>query len=393
MPPFVPAEAGFGSSVPSAAPAGTVGGPDDPQPIVLPAYPQGPLSPRDIILGRPLEPRQVITTYSPDEYEQLVKEWAQDGLGTQYAVVRRASGAGDMGRDVLGFVGAAVDTSPYDNYQCKHYRAPLAPSDVWVELGKVCWYTYRNEYRVPRFYYFVAPHGVGPKLQRYLEEPDRFRGDFLAQWDAHCKDGITSGTSIALDGALRAYVEAFDFHIFRAVDPDDLIAQHAQTRWHATRFGGGLRKARIAVDAVPGEVRPHEARYVRHLLAAYGSHLGTPVERPDALAPHDRLARHFGRQRVAFYRAASLRQFERDTMPHDAGFIALMDEIHDGVVDVCEDEHADGFARVKAVAQAAQALHPSSYALVDHLRTDDKVGICHHLANDDRLCWCPDAGA
>lgn len=75
-------------------------------------------------------------------------------------------------------------------------------------------------------------------------------------------------------------------------------------------------------------------------------------------------------------------------MPHDEGFIALMGEIYDGVIDVCEGEHADGYERLRAVVQTAVQLHPSSYALVDYLQIADKAGICHHLANDDRLCWC-----
>lgn len=98
-------------------PESTRGEQDGLDPIERSAYPSGPLSPRDILLGRPLNPRQVIATYSDDEYEVFVKEWASDGLGAQYAVVRRASGAGDMGRDVLGFVtpdlGSRGDS--YDN--------------------------------------------------------------------------------------------------------------------------------------------------------------------------------------------------------------------------------------------------------------------------------------
>ena len=58
-------------------------------------------------------------------------------------------------------------------------------------------------------------------------------------------------------------------------------------------------------------------------------------------------------------------------------------------MDVCDGAHANGYERVKAVVQAARNLHPSSYVLVEYLHTEDKAGICHHLANDDRLCWCP----
>lgn len=371
-----------------ASPGDSGIGPDDLSPIVLPAYPLGPLTPRDILLGRPLDPPRVIGTYSDEEYEVFVKEWAQDGLAARYAVVRRASGSGDMGRDVLGFVTPDLASSPYDNFQCKHYRGALAPSDVWIEIGKVCWYTFRGDYRVPRAYYFVAPRGVGPTLQRYLEDPDRLRREFIANWEGHCATSITRGTTIGLDGDFRRYVDAFDFRIFKAVDPDELVAQHATTRWHAARFGGGLRP-RPPAEMPPETLQTHETRYVRQLLDAYADYLGIDVSTVDALSGHRSLIRHFTRQREMFYQAASLRQFERDTMPHDEGFLGLMEDIYDGVVDICEGDHANGYVRLGEVIRTAVLLNPSSYALVEYLHTADKAGICHHLANDDRLSWCP----
>ena len=46
--------------------------------------------------------------------------------------------------DVIGIV--EEDGAVWDNYQCKHYEKPLTPSDVWVELGKLCYYTMVGEY-------------------------------------------------------------------------------------------------------------------------------------------------------------------------------------------------------------------------------------------------------
>lgn len=328
----------------------------------------------------------MIASYSDDEYENFVKEWALEGLGQRYAVVRRASGAGDMGRDVLGFVTPDLDTSSYDNYQCKHYRGSLAPSDIWVEIGKLCWYTYKQEYRVPRAYYFVAPEGIGPTLQRLLENPEKLRTGFLAQWEKHCATGIASGVRIPLNADLLHHINAFDFRIFKSVDPDELIEQHAATRRHAARFGGGLR-ARPPAEPPPPDVKPNEMRYVRQLLDAYGNHLNTTIE--DANSIGDALlVKHFSRQRQRYYRADSLRRFERDALANTENFASLMNEIYDGVVEISEDDHESGYECVRAVTDAASQIHPSSYALVDHLQTADKQGICHHLANEDRLHWC-----
>jgi hypothetical protein len=209
----------------------------------------------------------------------------------------------------------------------------------------------------------------------------------LAQWDKHCAAGITSGANIPLDDDLLRYITAFDFRIFKSVDPDELIEQHTSTRWHAARFGGGLQP-RPPAQAPPQTIMPHELRYVRQLLDAYGDHLGIVINDSDSIGDTS-LVNHFSRQRERFYRADSLRRFERDSLPNSESFAALMNEIYDGVVEISEDDHESGYQCVRAVTDAASQLHPSSYALIEHLQTADKQGICHHLANDDRLHWCP----
>src|SRR5690606_19269926 len=129
-----------------------------------PPAPERPLSPREIILGQRILPERAIGTYDGDEWERFVREWAYEGLATEYTTVFRAAGAGDKGRDVVAYVTEDPRTSPYDSYQCKHYDHALAPNEIWIELGKLVWYTFQGDYRVPRRYYFVAPKGPGPLL-------------------------------------------------------------------------------------------------------------------------------------------------------------------------------------------------------------------------------------
>jgi hypothetical protein len=52
----------------------------------------------------------------------------------------------DKGCDVVGI--PQVGSLEWANFQCKHYDHPLMPSEVWVELGKVCFYTYIGDYSV-----------------------------------------------------------------------------------------------------------------------------------------------------------------------------------------------------------------------------------------------------
>ena len=73
-------------------------------------------------------------------------------------------------------------------------------------------------------------------------------------------------------------------------------------------------------------------------------------------------------------------------------FDALQEEVFQGVVDVSEASHATGFDRMRAtVAQAAQ-VSSTSNPLALATRVQDRQGICHQLANDDRLTWTPTDG-
>ncbi len=159
-----------------------------------------------------LSPRQIVSAYDAGQWEEFINEWTQ-GLKSEYAQVQRFSGAGDKGRDVVGFLGVPVSSSAWDNYQCKHYKRPLNPSDIWIELGKLCYFTFVGDYTIPRKYRFVAPNDVGPKLKDLLLKPNELRNEFIANWAEHCAKEITDTKPIPLEGKLLEHVNQFDFSI------------------------------------------------------------------------------------------------------------------------------------------------------------------------------------
>jgi hypothetical protein len=106
------------------------------------------------------------------------------------------------------------------------------------------------------------------------------------------------------------------------------------------------------------------------------------------LKPHETLNRDFLRQRERFYYAEALRNFARDTVP-EGTFESLQDEIYYGVVEICEGLHANGFERMKATIAHATQIAATSNPLAPATKTQDRQGICHQLANDDRLTWVP----
>lgn len=356
------------------------------EPIPPPSR-SGKLTNQQILLGQRHDPIEVLKIYTADEWEQFIREWA-DNLRERYTQVRRASGAGDKGRDVIGYVEAVNSGGPWDNFQCKHYDHALYPSDIWKELAKLCYYTFEKKYSVPRAYYFAAPQGVGPEVLGLLENPENLRSGLIANWEKGNLLTI-SRKEIRLERELREYVVAFDFGIVQDLPPSKIIEEHRQTRFFAARFGGGLVRLPPDKADVPVEIAEHESRYVEQLLNAYGDHLSSYLATPADLLAHPKLKKHFDRQRTHFYLAELLRNFTRDNIPEDGCFERLQEAIYDGVVDTAEGDYADGFERLKKTIEVARAIQIDSHPLKECLEGYHRSGVCHQLANASRLTWVP----
>ena len=341
-----------------------------------PAEP-APASASTVQVGVPVPPIERIRLFSPDQWEDFVCEWA-DSLRSQYSNVERCGGAGDMGRDVIAFHKDAPDL--WDNYQCKHYRNPLTPTNVWIEFGKLVYYTKKSEYSWPSSYFFVAPRGVGTTLSKLLKDPEKLRSELKSKWDKYCKYKITEEGPVVLDSSLAQYVETLDFSIFRAVQPHRMIDEHAKTRWHLARFGGGIPK-RPPIKGPPATPAKAELNYVAKLLEAYAEHTGIDVGSHEAIPSSD-LHDHFSESRNQFYSAESLRVFSRDTLPLGE-FEKLQEEFRGGIMDEIRSDHSDGYRRVIAVVKLARQLQVSAHALIAALTLLDRAGICHQLANDN----------
>ncbi|MFN5609130.1 MAG: hypothetical protein ACK48E_05175 [Holosporales bacterium] len=226
--------------------------------------------------------------------------------------MQRFSGAGDMGVDVAGFADDKRLEGKWDNFQCKHYDHAIAPSDVWVEFGKVIWYSFNHHYTVPHRYYFVSPRGAGTKLSRLLSNATKLREELIANWDKHVKKVITNMQEVPLDAALRAYVDGFDFTIFNVKTGLQLVGDHRTTPFHAARFGGGLPQRPLA-DKPPTAIASSESLYVTQLLGAYGEHTSTIMTDPSAI-PQPDLKKHFLRQRESPFTKVSVNQFHLAAM-------------------------------------------------------------------------------
>jgi hypothetical protein len=212
------------------------------------------------------------------------------------------------------------------------------------------------------------------------------KSQLIANWDKHCKQGITDTQDTNLTGELKIYLETFDFSIFKALSVVKMIAVHSKTPYYIRRFGSAHIPARPKPDLPPDTVQATESRYVQQLLQAYADYLKVPVNDVKDLAQWPEIEQHFNRAREVFYHAESLRNFARDSV--DAGmFDAVRDEIYHGCVDTYEMSYPDGLARIRSTIIQAGNLSPNCNALCVRVQIQDKHGICHHLANNDRFIW------
>jgi hypothetical protein len=182
-----------------------------------------------------------------------------------------------------------------------------------------------------------------------------------------------------------AFIEGADFSRFGTVELHELVEAHRLTRWHSVRFGVSLPD-RPAAPMPEEQPAAAEQLYLAKLLAAYTERHGQQFT-PQMASGHQTIGTHYLRQRIAFYSAEALRLFARDSVP-EGTFDRLQGEILDGVVDVHERDHADGLVRLAAVTQAAHSLAITANGLLPVVEIRDRTGICHQLANDDKLSWC-----
>ena len=342
--------------------------------------------------GLPVPPIRLLEVMSPDDWEIFTEEWLsyQKDSGS-YQSIRRYSGPGDLGLDVVAFTDEIGFAAEWDSYQCKHYDHALTPEDVCSEIGKIIYHSFlrtppfNQKCSVPRSHVFIAPRGVGITVGRWLKDADTFKKEVLKRWEKQCVSKLGKGISAPLEGELLSYIEAFNFEIFSDRTGVELIAEHSKTVFHAPRFGGGL-PSRGATPKPPEDPSDHESIYLRKILEAYGEHLGKSVQSATDIAGESKLSDHYNRQRVLFYSAEALRNFARDRTPLGT-FSSLQEDVYNGVIDVCESDHDSGLVRLRATISTAGSIDVSGNGLASVTRVADKQGVCHQLANDARLNW------
>lgn len=340
-----------------------------------------PVSAAALLVGPRLTPTKHIWFYSAAEWEGFILEWA--GLLPDYASVQQFGGANDRGIDIAGLLTELRLDGAWDCYQCKHYARPLEPADARVEILKIFCGVINAHYKMPRKYRFLAPQGCGPTLRRLLSSPSKLKADFLDNLDPTkplCRDLASE----MLQRVRRQAIQS-DFSIFGEEDIGNVIVTHQQSHNHLIRFGGQL-PSRPEPESPPSSPEQHETRYVEQLIETYNERFPGNNFSHELATASSETSEHYLRQREAFYSAEALRVFARDSVP-EGTFAALQQELYDGVIEICDRIYSNGFERLTSVLATAGALNFTANALITVTEQRDRKGICHQLANEDRLTW------
>ncbi|MBN3761975.1 ABC-three component system protein [Burkholderia sp. Ac-20365] len=340
-------------------------------------------------VGLPVAPLARLAQFSAADFERFTLEWATDYLAKQTQVfeVQSRGGSGDKGRDIIVWLDAA-NKAPrrWQLYQCKHYDAKLGLSKAGIEIAKVLYYTHIGDYTPPESYYFVTHKGVTSPFQDLLDSPESLKKEMVDTWDTYSKS-ITSTKTITLSPELETHISNFDFSIFAAKQPHDLLAEHAQTKYHLMVFGAPLVN-RPPPPPPPSTVAAIEAKYIEKLYRVIGHDIGITVGDAADFEDSQYHSRMFARSRLTFYSAEGLKEVARDQMADQQFFDTLLDEFCDGLYYQYTEPSGSPIDRLKATVRAAQNIQLGSHPLEPHVTSKDREGMCHQMANEDRLDWC-----
>lgn len=196
---------------------------------------------------------------------------------------------------------------------------------------------------------------------------------------------LVQGVDEEILARIRELATTTDFSKFKSVELHDALEVHQASSRHLARFGGHLPSPSLFSDP-PETLGAHEVVYVSELRKVYAEKCADDLSDASQFGEHPEFGCHFKRQRFAFYAAESIRMDARDAVP-EGTFEHLQDHVHDGVIEVVEANHDSGMTRLTEVLKHSTIIDLTSHPLVTWASPKARQGICHQLANNERLTW------
>lgn len=325
--------------------------------------------------------QKMLESFEPNEYEEVIEDWVNGYLKPkrEYVDVERLGGKGDKGRDVCAFY--TKDRQTWDNYQCKHYDCPINLSILKQEISKLCYYTFKSVYPLPKEYYFVAPKSLSVEAHDTLYyHKDELKKSIIDEWTFQVNK-MTADEKNKLFEYIRNSV---DFSIFKHISPNVFIEQFKTTNYFRFRFKQHI-KLKSNLNA-PEKINTFENTYINHILDTYSEMENTNINRENIPSKY---IEHFKRQRKHYYSAFTLEKITRDACKNEKPFLDIKEDIYDSIIDTVEDTSIKtGYQRLNnSLKEARDCQISDSNELSNAVNSSSKQGICHYLANENKVKW------
>ena len=329
-----------------------------------------------------LDPLKVIQCLNDEQFEQMIEEWQTYYKGTKYQRVEGMGCAGDKGRDIK-CTGIGLFKDLYI-FQAKAYNKKLGKTQIFPEIAKCVFNTFKQEYSIPREYRFVSSLGVSPTVSDLFADPAKLKQELKANWNNMCSTKIQSSTTILLSGDFLTYVDNFDFSIFNYISPQEFIDDFKKTNYFSKYFSQ-LNKPR-PLTQMPEQIKNKESKYIGKIVEAYDERFQLPSKDVTKLKEtNPKLWEDFNRHRFCFYSAEFLSAYSREVYaPDTQWFEGVKDEVFYGIIQDLQEEAKDGLERLNKVMRTASSLKVGDDKGQNSISVtvQDRRGICHHLANE-----------
>ncbi len=329
---------------------------------------------------------QIFDSFDPNTYEEVIQDWIEGYLKKQkkYDDIKRLGGRGDKGRDVCAYY--TNDRLKWDNYQCKHYNVSIEPAVVKKEISKLCYYTYKKEYPIPKSYYFLSPKGLSTLSNDLIYyKQDELKQDIINNWENYAKELPDDALKFKVE--ITEYINSkIDFSIFKEISPNKFIEQFKTTNYFSFRFKQDIKLNPDYEVNIPNDIKDAENNYVKQLLDVYSEKANSIIKKDNI---PEQYVGHFKRQRKFYYSTEALERITRDACRNEKPFKDIEEDIYNSIIDTVENEKIDtGYEKLNNSLKEARTCHISeSNELYKAIDSSSKQGFCHYLANENRVKW------
>lgn len=323
-----------------------------------------------------------IYSLTAEQLELFVLDWVKL-MDEDYFHVKQFAGTGDLGRDVVGFYGKERHDGLWDNYQCKQYGKTLNTDKGLLEIAKILYYSFKGEFSPPHNYYFVAPHGLNRKFLNLIYSPSKLKDYLFENWDKYCKTKLVDNSEVPLNNELKSFIDEYDFSKIKEIDINHMLENNkinfVLNKW----FGDDVPEPPKSVT--PKKIEKKESVYINKLLKCYESETEIKIKDIDDLKDIKKYLTHLHMQRERFFYSDVFKRFYRDAL-YNNQVEELEDDIYNGIFDVLYDNHHNSFSRMNKTLMHSASVEINGL-LSQHINPKIKQGLCHHLANDNKIDW------